>query len=102
MNILKIVEGVMNIVQGNRWCFVTAEFTGAFHDKAGNTYSQQVPEGVIPYSYELRYHIFERGDLSYWYIFEKGKKPDPASLAGTTIKIKYDRDDPHSVCVVDD
>ncbi len=35
-------------------------------------------------------------------IFEKGRKPDPASLAGTTVKIKYDRNDPHFVCVIDD
>ncbi len=101
MNLLKLIGGVLDIVQGTRWADSTATFTGVFKDKDDHKYDKVVPEGVTPHSYEIRYHTFEKGELSFWFIFDHGETPDPAALAGTTMKIKYDRNDPHFINVVD-
>ena len=95
MSLFKTLIGMaLDIAQGRKFRFETAEFTGVCIDKNNNIYDKIVPEGIEISHYEITYHVFGRGNRTNWYQFPKGEQPDPAELAGATIAIRYDEDDP--------
>ena len=95
MGLFKTIIGMaLDIAQGRTWSFETAEFTGVCKDKNNNIYDKFVPEGTVISEYQITYHVFGRNNRLNWYKFPNGEMPDPAELAGSTIAIRYDEEDP--------
>ena len=95
MGFLKTIIGMaLDVAQGRSWRFEDAEFTGICRDINNNIYDKIVPEGTMISEYEFTYHVFGRGNRTGWYKFPNGEMPDPAEMAGSTIGIRYDEDDP--------
>ena len=59
-----------------------------------NIYDKTVPEGTVISEYQIKYHVFGRSDRLNWYKFPNGEMPDPAELAGSTMEIRYDEEEP--------
>ena len=95
MSFLKTLVGMaLDVAQGRNFEFETAQFTGVCMDENENIYDGFAPEGVTIAHYEIKYPVFGRPDRTNWYEFPNGEQPDPAELAGATMEIRYDEDNP--------
>ena len=91
MNIFEIFTRINHPSVKNGWCDVTAYFTGktekAAVGKPGH-YKQ-----ADHYEYEIQY-LTDDGERYGWYVFHPLEDPDPETIKGKEIRIRYSKRKP--------
>ena len=105
MGLLDTFTNSITFGDTDRWFDATAVFTGERRDvrDGGDVFSKEEKDRILkvmsdlpgglqggaPYAYEITYTTIYGREMHEWYVFPDGSTPDPASLAGTTMEIRY-------------
>ena len=91
MDLFNMLSDLVGGTSHHKWISATAEFTGLSVDKDNNLLKGS--EGGPAFAYEIRYDASGR-EVRAWHMFPNGESPDPRTLAGKKMEIRYREDKP--------
>ena len=91
MGIFEFLSDIMHLSENNEWIETEACFTGKYEKAATGKPGHYIP--VDYHEYQIRYDT-EQGERFGWYVFYPLPDPDPESISGTTIRIRYKKNKP--------
>lgn len=91
MDLFRMLTDLVGGTSNHRWIKATAEFTGLSVDRDNNFLNGS--EGIPAFAYEIRCDASGR-DVRAWYMFPNGESPDPRTLVGKKMEIRYREDKP--------